>query len=87
MSLISNSEEFIVLTSKLFNYALLVYVVSSWIPRFKESRVYLELDKFFSVLLDPIRRVIPPIGGAIDISPMILFIGSGIFFELLLKIF
>ena len=59
----------------LLRLALLIWIVLSWIPDFQNNAFYYELNKFFGKLLKPIREVIPPIGGFLDISPIILGIG------------
>lgn len=45
--------------------------IGSWIPQVRESKFYVSLDRFISLLLDPIRRVIPPVSG-LDFSPLVL---------------
>uniref|UniRef100_A0A7C2VCE1 YggT family protein n=1 Tax=Hydrogenobacter sp. TaxID=2152829 RepID=A0A7C2VCE1_9AQUI len=48
-----------------------LHAVGSWIPQVRESKFYVSLDRFISLLLDPIRRVIPPVSG-LDFSPLVL---------------
>ena len=58
----------------IFSLVLFIYAVMSWFPSATSSNFYIELDKFFSKLLEPIRKAIPAIGGKIDISPLILIV-------------
>ena len=76
-------RDLLFLLRELVQFALIIYVVSSWIPQIRESSFYAELNRLFSLLLDPIRRIIPPIGGVLDISPIILIFLLNIFFSLL----
>ncbi len=55
-----------------FSLALLVWVAFSWLPNLQQNAFYQNLDRFFNYLLQPIRRIIPPLGGRFDLSPMIL---------------
>ena len=70
-------------------YAVLAWVILSWIPTSSEhplGRFQVMLDRIIYPVILPIRRVIPPVrlgGGALDLSPIVLLIGlrilSGIF--------
>jgi|DewCreStandDraft_1066081.scaffolds.fasta_scaffold38150_2 YggT family protein len=48
-----------------------LHAVGSWIPQIRESKFYSSLDRIISPLLDPIRKVVPPVSG-LDFSPLIL---------------
>lgn len=68
----------------IIKFALLVYIVAilgvvamSWFPRaaYGSARdLYAFLRRITDPVLEPMRRVIPPIGGAIDLTPTILLI-------------
>ena len=53
----------------------------SFIPEFRNNIIYSTLDKIFAYVLAPIRRVVPPIGGTLDISPIILMLLLGVLFK------
>lgn len=55
-----------------YSFLMFVWVLLSWIPDLRSSRVYRFLDQLFVPFLEPFRRVIPPING-IDISPILGF--------------
>lgn len=82
--------------AKIIHYAVFFYTVliavrliASWFPRW----AYHPLICFFSKLTDPylnlFRRLIPPIGGRLDLSPMLAFLGLNVlekvFLSLLLR--
>lgn len=77
----------IVKAFELFQLVLLVWCFMSFVPDFRASSFYRALDGFFSYLLAPIRKVIPPIGGTIDISPIILLFGLQFIVQFLVKLF
>lgn len=56
-----------------YTLVLLVYAVLSWIPDLRGSRFAAWLAILVEPLLNPIRRIIPPIGG-LDIAFLILIL-------------
>jgi len=78
-------KELIDIAFKIFELALLTWVVISWIPEWQRTPLYEKLTQFFDPMLAPIRRAIPPLGGAFDISPIILIIAAGLIKSLLLR--
>lgn len=59
---------------------LLVHVVFSWIPRPPEPLLPIVrgIDRLLSPVLEPIRRVLPPLrmgGMGLDLSVLVLFFG------------
>ena len=60
---------------QLYSYVLLARALMSWIPNLDPSHpVAQALYQITEPLLEPIRRIIPPLGGMIDISIIVLFI-------------
>lgn len=56
---------------------ILVYVLMSWLPNHQHGfvgDVYRALGKLCEPLLGLFRRLIPPIGGMVDISPIFAII-------------
>ncbi len=70
------SQVGIVLSNLIYLYSMLlfVYILLSWFPGVRFQEWYRALGMLFEPVLDPFRRIIPPIGGALDISPILLFI-------------
>lgn len=60
----------------LYEIVLIVRIVLSWIPHNPYNPTVTFLYKITEPILQPVRRVIPSIGG-IDISPIVVFIGLG----------
>lgn len=60
----------------LYEIVLIVRIVLSWIPHNPYHPAVTFLYKITEPILQPVRRVIPSIGG-IDISPIVVFIGLG----------
>ncbi|MFD2829814.1 YggT family protein [Corticicoccus populi] len=58
----------------LFSWGLIIYILSSWIPGLRESSFGQTLGKVYEPVLEPIRNLIPPLGGMLDLSPIILFL-------------
>jgi YggT family protein len=52
-------------------WLIIAYVLLSWVPNIRGSFVGELLGKIVEPYLTPFRKVIPPIGGILDISPII----------------
>ena len=78
----------------LINFALLVWIILSWLVSFQVVNlsnrfvytVYDALNRFFEPILRPIRRFMPNLG-TIDISPIILFLLINFVSDLLYRVF
>jgi YggT family protein len=62
---------YIYLLYNVYFYMILIYVLMSWLPSVKNSVVGDFLGKLVEPYLQPFRRLIPPIGGILDISPIV----------------
>ncbi|KEQ27244.1 cell division protein [Paenibacillus elgii] len=76
-------EDYIRTLIQIYQYVLIAYVLLSWLPSARESFIGEILGKLCEPYLSVFRRFIPPIGGMIDISPIIAlialrFVGEGI---------
>jgi YggT family protein len=60
----------------LYEMVLIVRIVLTWIPHNPRHPAATLLYKITEPVLEPVRRVIPSIGG-IDISPIVVFIALG----------
>lgn len=57
----------------LFYWAMIIYIISSWIPALRESKLGEILGRIVEPYLAIFRKIIPPLG-MIDISPILAFI-------------
>ncbi len=74
---------------QLYSIVIFIYVILSWIP-FKKGtlgNVYNVLGKICEPYLQLFRKLIPPIGGIVDITPIIGFIVLQLISWLLLLLF
>lgn len=62
---------------RIYSYMIIIYVLMSWLPAVKESFVGEMLGKLVEPYLRPFRRLIPPIGGMLDISPIVAYFALG----------
>jgi uncharacterized protein YggT (Ycf19 family) len=65
---------FIDTIGSIYFYLIIAYVLLSWLPNARESFIGELIGKVVEPYLSPFRRFIPPIGGMIDISPIIAII-------------
>lgn len=59
------------LLSYIYYCMIIAYVLLSWLPNVRESFIGELLGKLVEPYLTPFRKIIPPIGGMLDISPII----------------
>jgi YggT family protein len=57
----------------LYEIVLIVRIVLTWVPHNPDHPAVTFLYKITEPVLEPVRRVIPSIGG-IDVSPIVVFI-------------
>ena len=66
----------------ILKYLVLAYIlaigaviIGSWIPMEPDTglhRVWVFCRRITDPVLEPVRRLVPPVGGALDLSPMIV---------------
>ena len=61
----------------LYEIALLIRIVLSWVPHNPYNQAVQFLYKITDPVLNPVRKLIPPFRD-IDFSPVIVFIGLGV---------
>lgn len=57
----------------IYTLLLLVYAVTSWVPELRRGRWVYYLASIIEPVLNPIRRVIPPLGG-LDLAFLVLLL-------------
>lgn len=55
----------------IYSFLIIGYVLLSWLPNARESFIGVWLGKLVEPYLGIFRRFIPPIGGMLDISPIV----------------
>ncbi|MFD2616956.1 YggT family protein [Terrilactibacillus laevilacticus] len=58
---------------EIYSWILIIYILMSWVPNVKSSSIGQLFERLCEPFLEPFRRIIPPIGGMIDISPIAAF--------------
>ncbi|MDF2923997.1 MAG: hypothetical protein K0R57_2911 [Paenibacillaceae bacterium] len=58
----------------IYYFMIIAYIFMSWVPNVRESFVGEWLGKLVDPYLKPFRKLIPPIGGMLDISPIVALI-------------
>ncbi len=61
---------------QIYSYVLLARALVSWIPNMDPYNPIIQiLYQITEPVLEPIRKLIPPLGGMVDISIMVAFFG------------
>ncbi len=55
----------------IYSYLIIGYVLLSWFPNARESFIGQLLGKIVEPYIGVFRRFIPPIGGVLDLSPIV----------------
>lgn len=80
----------LVRVADLYCFILMVYILMSWFPITPGGIVY-DVQQFLAKIcepfLAPFRKIIPPIGGMVDISPIIAFFVLQFAVRLIVSIF
>lgn len=72
------------LTFTVYTLLLFVRVLGSWFPKFAQHSFMRFVSHYTDPYLNLFRKIIPPIGGVLDLSPMIAFFALQILEQLLL---
>jgi len=57
----------------LYTLMLFVYILSSWVPNLRQYTFMRFINFYTEPYLGVFRRVVPPIGGVLDLSPILGF--------------
>ena len=58
---------------RVYSLMLIVRIFGSWFPSFQRSSIFRFLSHYTDPYLNIFRRFIPPIGGVLDLSPILGF--------------
>ncbi|MEK3885205.1 YggT family protein [Paenibacillus sp. PL2-23] len=62
---------FVRLALEIYSYLIIGYVLLSWFPNARESSIGQLLGRIVEPYIGIFRRFIPPIGGVLDLSPIV----------------
>ena len=72
---------------QIYSYVLLARALASWIPNLDPYHPIMQfLYQLTDPVLDPVRRLIPPLGGMIDISMIVVFFALVVLQQMLLTL-
>ncbi|MFM7171771.1 MAG: YggT family protein [Caldilinea sp.] len=72
---------------QIYSYVLLARSLASWIPNLDPYHPIMQfLYQLTEPVLDPVRRLIPPLGGMIDISMIVVFFALVVLQQMLLTL-
>lgn len=72
-SLYMNLATIISIAAQIYQYMMIAYVILSYLPSARNSVAGEWLARIVEPYFAPFRRIIPPIGGVLDISPILAF--------------
>jgi YggT family protein len=79
--------DILLMVLQIYSYVLLARALMSWIPNLDPYNPIVQfLLQITEPVLDPIRKLIPPLGGVMDISIIVAFFGIMILQYLLMSI-
>jgi YggT family protein len=72
--------------SSLFFWCLIISIVGSFIAPFSRHPILTLANQLIDPLSAPLRKLIPPIGGVLDLSPIFIFLGLKVADMLIIKL-
>ncbi|SEV80726.1 YggT family protein [Aliicoccus persicus] len=79
-------KDFLSAVFPFYFFGCIIYIFSSWVPGLRESSFMQAVGMLYEPLMAPFRKIIPPIGGMIDITPIIFLFVVRFFFMGLMMI-
>lgn len=70
--------------SNIFFWAIIISIVSSWIAPHSNHPLLSLVQQLIEPIMRPVRKLLPPLGGVIDVSPILVLMGLKIIDMLLL---
>ena len=74
------------LAFRAYTILLFVRVIGSWFPQFSRHKIMQFVGHYTDPYLNLFRRIIPPLGGVLDISPLLAFLALSLLEQLLLRL-
>ena len=63
------------IVSSIFFWSMIISIVGSFIAPFSHHPLLLLANQIINPLTAPIRKILPPLGGVLDLSPIIILLG------------
>jgi YggT family protein len=63
------------LVSNIFFWGIIISIVGSWIAPGSNHPVLALVNQLIDPIMAPVRKILPPLGGVIDISPILVLMG------------
>ena len=77
--------KFIIYLFKFYEYSMLAYILTSWVPHFKNNIIVEFLEAICEPYLKVFRKIIPPFG-MLDISPIAALIVLSVIENLIITV-
>lgn len=77
--------KFIIYLFKFYEYSMLAYILTSWVPQFKNNIIVEFLEAICEPYLKVFRKIIPPFG-MLDISPIVALIVLSVIENLIITV-
>ncbi|MGZ9848768.1 YggT family protein [Macrococcus psychrotolerans] len=84
--IVYNLFNFLMLFLEIFYWGMIIYFFMSWLPGARESKIGRMMSKVYEPILEPFRRVIPPLG-MFDVSSIAALIVLRFFMQGIAAIF
>jgi YggT family protein len=74
------------MVSNIFFWSMIISIIGSFVAPFSSHPILTLANQIINPLSAPLRRLIPPIGGVLDISPIFIFLGLKVADMLIIKL-
>jgi YggT family protein len=64
----------LIIISKIFFWAIIISIIGSWIAPGSSHPLLSLINQLINPVMSPVRRILPPLGGVIDISPILVLL-------------
>jgi YggT family protein len=72
--------------SNIFFWSMIISIIGSFVAPFSSNPILTLANQIINPLSAPLRKLIPPIGGVLDISPIFIFLGLKVADMLIIKL-
>lgn len=63
------------LVSSIYFWSIIISIIASWVAPHSHHPLLVLVNQLINPLMAPVRRLLPPLGGVIDISPILVLMG------------